>query len=113
MIRVHSNQRGSTIEPRIILANKVRSAQVRTHDIDKLLMDDNILYLDEDKNRTDDWFQAIGHDVPFGGTKYGSIRMIHLFLIPSSQVRANLAKSMHPRSRRRSSSPCRTNARPP
>ena len=36
----------------------------------------NILHLNEDKKRTDTWFQALGRSTPFGGTKYGPIRII-------------------------------------
>ena len=34
------------------------------------------MYLDEDKKRTDAWFQALGRFTPFGGTKYDPIRSI-------------------------------------
>ena len=56
--------------------NKIRSVGVRMRSMDKYLADQNILYLDEDKKRTDTWFQALGRSTPFGGTKYGPIRSI-------------------------------------
>jgi hypothetical protein len=34
------------------------------------------LYLGENKKETNKWFQAQGHRVPMGGTKYGFIRSI-------------------------------------
>lgn len=56
--------------------NKIRSVGVRMKSFDKYLAEQNILYLDENKKRTDTWFQALGRSTPFGGNKYGSIRSI-------------------------------------
>lgn len=77
MLRINSIRRGSILTPEVIYVNKVRSAQTRTHDIDKILLDKNIRYLGTNKKRTDTWFQALGRSTPFGGTRYGSISMIH------------------------------------
>lgn len=54
---------------------KVRTVNARK-DVGKLITDDSILYLDKDKKRTRKWFQAIGIQVPLGGTKFGFIRSV-------------------------------------
>ncbi|MEE1171706.1 MAG: hypothetical protein U0K87_05065 [Ruminococcus sp.] len=55
--------------------SKVRTFNAR-RDIGKLITDESILYLDEDKKRTQKWFQACGIQVPLGETKFGFIRTI-------------------------------------
>ncbi len=43
----------------------------------KEMVDDNILYLSEDKKETKSYFQALGtHKLPFGGKRFGFIRTI-------------------------------------
>lgn len=66
--RIISNARnGSTI------INKVRTIHARGNaDIN----DNNILYINEDKKRTQNWFQVCGISVPLEGTKFGLIRSI-------------------------------------
>lgn len=54
---------------------KVRTLNVR-RDVGKLITDDTVLYLCENKKRTRKWFQACGILVPLGGTQYGFIRSI-------------------------------------
>lgn len=70
-LRVNSTARGNNVE----LVNKIRNVGARSHDLDKLLSDQNVVFLAE-KNRADKWFQALGRSTPFGGTKYGSIRRV-------------------------------------
>ena len=48
----------------------------RSHNLDKLLNDSNILYLGENKKETKAWFNALGRSTPFGGTKFGLIRSV-------------------------------------
>lgn len=55
--------------------NKVRTFNTR-RDVGKLITDDTVLYLDNNKKRTLKWFQACGIQVPLGGTKFGFIRSI-------------------------------------
>lgn len=55
--------------------NKVRTINAR-RDVGKLITDETILYLNEDKKRTQKWFQACGIQVPLGETKFGFIRSI-------------------------------------
>lgn len=55
--------------------SKVRTYNTR-RDVGKLITDESILYLNEDKKRTQEWFQACGIQVPLGGTKFGFIRSI-------------------------------------
>ena len=38
--------------------------------------DENVLYLNEDKKRTRNWFQVCGISVPLEGTSFGFIRSI-------------------------------------
>lgn|GEM_PF-4418244 len=70
-LRIKSTARGNSVE----VVNKIRSVGIRNHNIDKLLEEHSIVFLDN-KNRTDTWFQALGRSTPFGGTKYGPIRML-------------------------------------
>lgn len=46
--------------------------------------DNNILYLNEDKKRTRNWFQVCDISVPLNGTKFGFIRSI-AYVDPKSQ----------------------------
>jgi hypothetical protein len=55
--------------------SKVRTLSAR-RDVGKLITDDSILYLSEDKKRIREWFQACGIQVPLGETKFGFIRRI-------------------------------------
>lgn len=57
--------------------NKVRTVHAR-HNYMARITDESVLYLNEDKKRTREWFQARGNDVPLGGTKFGFIRRIAL-----------------------------------
>lgn len=61
---------------KISLVNKVRSVGTRTHNLDKLLSENDILYLGKNKKETVNWFNALGRSTPFGGTKFGLIRSI-------------------------------------
>ena len=51
-------------------------SQSDTCSLGKLITDDSVLYLDENKKRTRQWFQACGIQVPLGETKFGFIRSI-------------------------------------
>ena len=55
--------------------SKVRTYNAR-RDVGTLITDDTVLYMNEDKKRTLQWFQACGIQVPLGGTKFGFIRSI-------------------------------------
>ena len=55
--------------------SKVRTFNTR-RDVGKLITDQTILYLNEDKKRTQKWFQACGIQVPLGETRFGFIRSI-------------------------------------
>lgn len=55
--------------------NKVRTIHARS-DVSKLITDESVLYLSENKKRTREWFQARDIIVPLGGTKFGVIRSI-------------------------------------
>ena len=55
--------------------NKSRTIHMRG-DAGRLITDDSVLYLNEDKKRTRSWFQVCGISVPLNGTKYGPIRII-------------------------------------
>lgn len=68
-LRVNSTKRRNSIT----LVNKIRSVGSRSHNLDKLLNDSNILYLGENKKETKAWFNALGRSTPFGGTKFGLI----------------------------------------
>lgn len=57
------------------LINKVRTIHARRNYAQQIV-DENILYLNEDKKRTQNWFKARDIIVPLGGTKYGFIRSI-------------------------------------
>ena len=74
-VRINSVNRRNKIS----LVNKVRSVGARSHNLDKLLSEDAILYLSENKNETRKWFNALGRSTPFGGTKAGYIRSISGF----------------------------------
>lgn len=71
-LRVNSTKRRNSIT----LVNKIRSVGSRSHNLDKLLNDSNILYLGENKKETKAWFNALGRSTPFGGTKFGLIRSV-------------------------------------
>ncbi len=71
-LRVNSTKRRNSIT----LVNKIRSIGSRSHNLDKLLSDSNILYLAENKKETKAWFNALGRSTPFGGTKFGLIRSV-------------------------------------
>ena len=71
-LRVNSRKRRNSIT----LVNKIRSVGSRSHNLDKLLNDSNILYLGENKKETKAWFNALGRSTPFGGTKFGFIRSV-------------------------------------
>ena len=71
-LRVNSTNRRN----HITLVNKVRSVGTRNTDLDKLLAESAILYLNENKKETNQWFNALGRSTPFGGTKFGLIRSI-------------------------------------
>ncbi len=55
--------------------SKIRTFNTR-RDVSKLISDNSILYLGENKKRTLEWFLACGIQVPLGGTKFGFIRSI-------------------------------------
>ncbi|MBR6806774.1 MAG: hypothetical protein IKM46_00185 [Clostridia bacterium] len=55
--------------------SKVRTYNTR-RDVGNLINDETVLYLDKNKKRTLNWFQACGIQVPLGGTKFGFIRSI-------------------------------------
>lgn len=55
--------------------NKVRTIHAR-RDVTRLVTDESVLYLSENKKRTREWFQARDNVVPLGGTKFGVIRSI-------------------------------------
>ena len=57
------------------LINKVRTIHARRDFADQI-NDSSVLYLNENKKRTRDWFQARGIDVPLGGNNFGFIRSI-------------------------------------
>lgn len=55
--------------------NKVRTLHARRDHSTNITVE-NILYLNPDKKRTRRWFQALGTDVPSGGTSLGFIRSL-------------------------------------
>ena len=55
--------------------SKVRTFNAR-RDVGTLITNETVLYLNEDKKRTLNWFQACGIQVPLGETKFGFIRSI-------------------------------------
>ena len=71
-VRINATNRRNKIS----LVNKVRSVGTRTHNLDKLLSENDILYLGKNKKETVNWFNALGRSTPFGGTKFGLIRSI-------------------------------------
>lgn len=71
-VRINATNRRNKIS----LVNKVRSVGTRTHNLDKLLSENEILYLGKNKKETVNWFNALGRSTPFGGTKFGLIRSI-------------------------------------
>lgn len=71
-LRVNSTNRRN----HITLVNKIRSIGTRNGNLDKLLDDNAILYLNKNKKETNHWFNALGRSTPFGGTKFGLIRSI-------------------------------------
>ena len=84
-LRVNSTNRRN----HITLVNKIRSVGTRTHNLDKLLADEAILYLNEAKKETNRWFNALGRSTPFGGTKFGLIRSISFDVEKSNIVQQN------------------------
>ena len=57
--------------------NKVRTVHAR-RDAANRISDDSVLYLNEDKKRTLNWFQTLDTNLPLGGTQFGFIRSITL-----------------------------------
>lgn len=57
------------------LLNVVRTVELR-RDARSLINNDSVLYISGNKKRTADWFQGLGIQVPFAGTKSGFIRSI-------------------------------------
>lgn len=55
--------------------SKVRTYNTR-RDVGKLITDETVLYLNEDKKIIRKWFQACGIQVPLGETKFGFIRSV-------------------------------------
>ena len=55
--------------------NKIRTVHAR-RDAGKKITDSSVLYLNPNIEKTQTWFQALGNDVPLGGTKFGFIRRI-------------------------------------
>ena len=55
--------------------NKIRTVHAR-RDAGKKITDSSVLYLNLNIEKTQTWFQALGNDVPLGGTKFGFIRRI-------------------------------------
>lgn len=57
----------------ITVINKIRTIHAHGNaDIN----DDNVLYLNENKKKTRNWFQVCGNSVPLNGTRYGLIRTL-------------------------------------
>ena len=56
-----------------MIINKIRTVHARSNAV---ITDDNVLYLNEDKKRTREWFQVCGISVPLEGSKFGLIRTI-------------------------------------
>lgn len=67
-VTISKNRAGNEI-------SKIRTFNVRS-DVENLITDKNILYLNEDKKRTRKFFQACGIQVPLGGKTFGFIRSI-------------------------------------
>ena len=63
------------------IINKIRTVHARG---DAIINDQNILYLNEDKKRTRNWFQVCDISVPLEGTKFGLIRSIQ-YVDPKSK----------------------------
>lgn len=55
--------------------NKIRTIHAR-RDTSTNITEKNVLYLNTDKKRTHDWFQALNTDVLLRGTKYGFIKKL-------------------------------------
>lgn len=55
------------------IINKIRTIHAHGN---AEISDNNILYLNEDKKRTRNWFQVCGNSVPLNGTQFGLIRSI-------------------------------------
>ena len=68
--------------------NKIRTVHTRGHAA-SMINDDTVLYMNEDRKRTRDWFQASRIDMPLGGTKFGPIRTITLDLEKSNTPKRN------------------------
>ena len=64
---------------------KVRTYNARK-DVGRLITDETILYLSENKRNTQSWFQACGIQVPLGGNQFGYIRSITQNLYKSKKV---------------------------
>ena len=58
-----------------LLVNKIRTIHARS-DYAKQITDKTVLYLNENKKKTQNWFQVCGISVPLEGTRYGLIRTI-------------------------------------
>lgn len=58
----------------IMLLNKIRTVHARGKVTQ--INDDSVLYLNENKKRTREWFQVCGISVPLDGTQFGLIRSI-------------------------------------
>ena len=73
--------------------NKIRTVHARS-DFMNLLTPDRILYLNENKNKTKNWFQVRGNDVPLEGKSFGLIKRITFeeeSVKPKSKARFSLA----------------------
>lgn len=72
------------------LVDVIRTVEMR-QDTDRLITEESVLYLSENKKRTTDWFQGLGNlSVPFAGTKSGFIRSISY---SGGNVNGNIQKS--------------------
>lgn len=75
---------------RLLDYSKISSAYVRT-DVQKLIDTSDILYVENNKNRTDKWLSAFGLRLPVGLTKYGSIGNVTYY---ESDVKENKGKTV-------------------
>lgn len=55
--------------------SKIRTTHIRKV-LTNIIRDDNVMYLNENKKNTKQWFHACGSDVPLGETKFGVIRTL-------------------------------------
>ena len=72
-VTIGKDRSGTTI-------SKVRTYNARG-DVDSLITDETVLYLNEDIKRTRIWFQSRGIQVPLGETRFGFIRSISQNLV--------------------------------